>query len=595
MTKSVRIGGASAFYGDSQLAARQLVDKGNVDYLIFDYLAETTMSILARAAKKNPDFGYAVDFVSAAMTDVMADCAIQNIKVIANAGGVNVPACVNALQELCAKLDVDLTVAGVYGDDLSVQSEVLRDQGLVDMESGKVLPAELASINAYLGAAPIVDALHAGADIVVTGRVVDSALVLAPLMHEFDWADDEYDRLAQGSLAGHIIECGAQCTGGNFTDWQLVPDFADMSYPIAEVIRDGTFTINIPSGTGGIVSIGSVAEQIVYEIGDPSNYLLPDVACDFTQVYLEQSGQDQVLVKGARGRAPGSQYKVCATWQDGYRLMGSYYMAGLRAADKARMGLQAWLQRTEQHFSNRGWPAYRRTSIEIAGAEDIYGPHSRAKFTREVMAKFGLHHDNREALVFAARELAYLATSGPPGMTAFAAGRVQPQPLMRLHSSLLDKSEVTVSIQLGDRLIVEQVYQSKSSKPVFSKIEIAPVTGTSTETELVSLEKLVYTRSGDKGDSANIGIISRKPEYLPYLSAQLTVEVVEQYFAHLISGPVTRFYLPGINAFNFLLNDALGGGGASSLRLDSQAKTYAQMLLSLEIELPEKLLTDLPG
>jgi hypothetical protein len=594
MKNSIRIGGASAFYGDSQLAARQLVDKGNVDYLIFDYLAETTMSILARAAKKNPDYGYAVDFVSVAMADVIADCATQNIKVIANAGGVNVPACVKALQRLCTKLDVDLIIAGVYGDDLCAQSGTLRDQGLVDIESGEKLPTELASINAYLGAAPIADALIAGADIVVTGRVVDSALVLAPLMVEFDWQAEEYDKLAQGSLAGHIIECGAQCTGGNFTDWQLVPDFADMSYPIADVSQDGVFTIAIPPATGGLVSIGSVAEQIVYEIGDPANYLLPDVACDFTQVTLQQSGQDEVLVKGARGRAPGNQYKVCATWQDGYRLMGSYYLAGLNAPDKARTGLNAWLQRTEQHFSNKGWPEYRRTSLEIAGAEDIYGPHSNAKFTRDVMAKFGLHHDNRDALIFASRELAYLATSGPPGMTGFAAGRASPQPMMQLHSSLLDKSKVMVSVQLADSVIVEKVYESKSSNSTIYEHEKLPVIVSTSSMVQVPLEKLVYARSGDKGDNANIGIISRKPEFLPYLDSQLTTEVVEQYFAHLISGSVTRFYLPGLGAFNFLLHQALGGGGGSSLRLDSQAKTYAQMLLSLTIEIPEQLAADLP-
>ena len=284
--KHVRIGGASAFYGDSQLSARQLVDKGDIDYLVFDYLAEVTMAILARAKMKNPELGYAVDFVSVAMRDVLPDCAKRGIKVVANAGGINVPACVTALQELCAELQLDLKIAGVYGDDLHARLDELDTSKMLEAQSGEPLPNALASINAYFGAAPIADALAAGADIVVTGRVVDSAVVLGPLMFEHGWARDDYDLLAQGSLVGHIIECGAQCTGGNYTDWQSVPNFDDIGYPVAQVSADGAFTVELPRDTGGLVTVGSVAEQLVYEIGDPSNYLLPDVACDFSNVCI---------------------------------------------------------------------------------------------------------------------------------------------------------------------------------------------------------------------------------------------------------------------------------------------------------------------
>ena len=271
----VRLGGASAFYGDSQLAARQLVEGGRLDYLVFDYLAETTMAILMRAKARSPELGYAVDFVDVALRDVLADCVAGGVKIVANAGGVNVAACVSAMRQLCDELALDVCVAGVAGDD------VIDRMDRVSSVDDDGVPTKPASANAYLGAVPIAQALAQGADIVVTGRVVDSALVLGPLMHEFGWGETDYDLLAQGSLAGHIIECGAQCTGGNFTDWQAVPGFDRIGYPIAEVSVDGTFTIERPPESGGLVSVASVAEQLLYEIGDPSNYytaLLADLA-----------------------------------------------------------------------------------------------------------------------------------------------------------------------------------------------------------------------------------------------------------------------------------------------------------------------------
>ncbi len=587
--KTVRIGCASAFYGDSQLSARQLVEKGNIDYLVFDYLAEVTMAILSRAKAKNENLGFALDFVTVAMKDVLADCAKQGIKVVANAGGVNVPGCISALQQLCSELQLDLKIAGVYGDDLSARASELAAAGMPENQTGAELPEKLASMNAYLGAQPIADALAAGADIVVTGRVVDSAVMLGPLMHEFGWSNRDYDQLAQGSLVGHVLECGAQCTGGNFTDWHLVPDFSDMSYPIAEVSADGNFVVEIPPETGGLVSVGSVAEQIVYEIGDPANYLLPDVACDFSHVKLESIGQDQVKVSGARGRAPGLQYKVCATYPDGYKLTSSFFMGGLRCADKARTSLSAWVERTRRVFAKKGLPDYRHVDIEIVGTEDTYGPHALTQNTREVMGKYGLHHDSREALQFASNEMAYLATSAAPGMSGFGAGRVRPQPLMRIHSTMIDKSQVKVKVQLGDELIVDRCYDdAEVSVPTAKcKMNLAPLDDVG-ETVSVPLEKLAYARSGDKGDNANIGVIARKPEYLAVLNEQVTAQVVSDYFAHTVKGEVERFEIPGFDAYNFLMTEALGGGGTASLRLDTQGKAFGQMLLSMPVEVPSQ-------
>jgi len=593
-TKKVRIGCASAFYGDSQLSARQLVDGGNLDYLVFDYLAEVTMAILARAKAKNEHHGYAIDFVTVAMKDVLADCAKKGIKVVANAGGVNVPGCIAALETLCEQQGLNLKIAGVYGDDLAANASELKSKhNLSETQTSEPLPENLASMNAYLGGAPVAEALAAGADVVVTGRVVDSAVVIGPLMHEFGWDQTQYHQIAQAALAGHVIECGAQCTGGNFTDWHLVPDFADMSYPIAEVSEDGSFVVEIPPNTGGMVSVATVAEQIVYEIGDPANYLLPDVACDFSQVKLEQIGQNQVRVSGARGRAPGNQYKVCATYVDGYKLMGQFFMGGQRSALKARTSLEAWVKRTQTVFAQKGMADYRNVSLEIIGSEDTYGPHGRGQNTREVMGKFGLHHNSKEALIFASMEMAYLATSATPGMSGFAAGRVRPQPLMRVHSTLINKAAVAVVIQLGSKVIVNRVFESAASSKT-PKCSFGPdVTAAQIDTQQpmieVPLEQLAYARSGDKGNNANVGVIARKPEYLPVLYQQLTAAAVAEFFDHVVEGEVTRFEVPGFDAFNFFMTEALGGGGTASLRVDSQGKAFGQMLLSKVIWVPKGL------
>ena len=583
---ALRIGCASAFYGDSQLAARQLVERGRLDYLVFDYLAEVTMAILSRAKAADTDAGYAEDFVDAAMRDVLADCARSGVKVVANAGGVNVPACMRALRALCDEQALDLRIGGVYGDELSGRLDALRDDGLLVEEPA--LPKRLASANAYLGALPIAEALAAGADVVVTGRVVDSAVVLGPLIYEHGWSERDYNRLAQGSLAGHVLECGAQCTGGNFTDWHRVPDFSAIGYPIAEVAADGGFVVEQAAGGGGLVTPETVAEQVLYEIGDPANYLLPDVACDFSEVRAEAL-DDGVRLSGARGRAPGPMYKVCAISVDGWRLSGAFGMTGIRAADKARCALDAWIARSRAAFRQRGLDDFRDVCLEIVGAEHAYGPRRRDTGTREVMARFGLHHDDVEALRFAAAELAYLATSGPPGMSGLGGGRAKPQPLMRAHAAFVHKSALAVRVQLDDALVAERpMANAEDSEPAAParyprSVAEADMAGAVRE---VPLERLACARSGDKGDTANIGLLARQARYLPALHRQVTAAAVADWFAHLVKGEVRRYDLPGLGAFNFVLTEALGGGGTASLRMDSQGKALAQMLLSMPVRTP---------
>lgn len=587
----VRIGGASGFWGDSSLGALQLARSGKVDYLMFDYLAEVTMSLLVRARQKDPAQGYATDFVSVVKL-LLADIATSGLRIVANAGGVNPQACAAALQAVATAAGRELRIAVVEGDDVSGLADGLRDEGAREMFSGAPFPGAILSANAYLGATPIAAALDKGADIVVTGRVADSALALGILMHEFGWKTDAWDRLAAGSLVGHILECGAQATGGLHTDWEDVPDWANIGYPIAECASDGSFVVGKPEGTGGLITPAVIAEQMLYEVGDPGSYILPDVTADFSDVRIEQIGTNRVRVTGAKGRPAPGAYKVSATFVDGWRAFGTLSIIGIDADRKAKRTAEAILKRTRAIFRQRNIADYRRTDIEILGAEAIYGPHARAAGAREVVMKLGVEHEDPTALGIFAREIAPAGTSFAPGTTGFAGGRPKPTPIVRLFSLLVDKDRLPPPVVTigSDRFPVPiAVPATAEPEAAMETPKVEPYHG---ETVDLPLIRLAVARSGDKGDNANIGVIPRDPAFTPVLRRELTAERVHDYFAHLVEGDVSRYEVPGVGGFNFLLERALAGGGMASLRNDPLGKGLAQMLLDMRVAVPVALASE---
>ncbi len=593
-TKTIRIGGGAGFWGDSPEGARQLILHGNIDYLVFDYLAEITMSILARARERKPELGYATDFVTHFIGPYAQEIARRGIKIVANAGGVNPLGCKAAIEKLLAQQGVNLKVAAVVGDDIVDGIDGLRAQ-VRELETGARLPDTEISANAYFGAFPIAAALGEGADIVVTGRCVDSAVALGPLIHEFGWQRADHDLLAAGSLTGHILECGPQCTGGFFTDWEEVcAGWADIGFPIAECRVDGSFVVTKPPGTGGMVTRATVAEQVTYETGDPANYLLPDVVCDWSDVVLTDDGPDRVRVAGARGKPPTGQYKVSATWSDGFRCLATLLIKGRQAVPKARAVGAAILARSAGIFEREGLEPFSETSIEVLGAEDTYGPHARTSASREVVLKVAARHRSAAALDIFAREIFPVSTSTVQGVAGAFGGRPKVQPLIRLFSFLIDCQQVPSYVDFGDRRIPvappvrgTQAVATPESRPSrVSDARVGSAGDAGQDTVMVPLIALAYARSGDKGDISSIAVLARHPELRAPIETQLTPDSVAAFMGHLVQGRVERFAWPGLDGWNFLLHQALGGGGVASLRYDPQGKGHAQALLDFPVRIP---------
>ena len=595
-SKTVLIGGASAFVGDSILGPTQLVNVPGMQYLVFDYLAEMTLSGFSQTRKRDPKLGYSTEFVDYVLPQIAAACAEKGIRLVANAGGLNPRACAEAIEAQLARLKLSMKVAYVLGDDGMHLVDALRASDTKDFYTGAGMPDQVDSANAYLGAPPIAQALALGADIVVTGRIVDSAATLGILMHEFGWSADDWDLLASGSLVGHVLECGAQATGGIFTDWERVPNWENIGYPYAACHADGSFVLSKAAGTGGLIEPMTVNEQILYEVGDPAHYVLPDVVCDFTQVTTSAQGLDQVLVKGARGSQAPDTYKMSVSYQAGYRCTAQVSIFGVDATRKARRTAEALLNRTRRLLLEQGFKDFSRHAATVVGAEDIYGPHARTSHCREAIARLVVTHDSPEALDIFSRESRAPGVSFAPGTTSGSAltlnSRPAVEPMHRLFTCILAKARLSPPVVvIGDAQHAVDL-NVNGSPPIryvdatrMQSLDAGKATPLETGTG-ISLMTLAHGRSGDKGNTSNVAVLARKPEHYEHLKQVLTVSRVREHLGHLVKGVIVRYEVPGLHALNFVMDQALDGGGPSSLRADPMGKGMAQMLLEMEVEKP---------
>ncbi len=451
MSRIVKVAAGQGFWGDWLDAPRRQVEGGQIDYLMLDYLAEVTMSILQKQKERDPRMGYARDFIGA-MDSVMPAVAERGVKVVANAGGVNPPACAEAVRDAARARGAErsLKIGVVTGDDLLPRLDELMAAGhaFANMETGAALGSvrdRVLSANAYIGSEPIVEALGRGANVVITGRSTDTALTMAPLRHEFGWGATDWDKLAAGIVAGHIIECGAQCSGGNcLHDWRTIPDLADVGYPLVEVSADGSFVVTKHPNTGGRVSVPTVTEQLVYEMGDPHSYITPDVIADFTSIRLAADGENRVRVFGIKGKPATDKLKVSIAYRAGFKAVGTLVYAWPDALDKARSAdkiLRARLDRMGLKFDE--------ILTEFVGVSATHGPLAGdVQDVPETQLRIGVRGSDRGAVERFTRELAPLVLNGPPSVTGFAGGRPKVEEVVAYWPALVDKSVVKTKVEV---------------------------------------------------------------------------------------------------------------------------------------------------
>ena len=447
----ILIANGQGFWGDSMLGPIRLVEEGPLDYLTLDYLAEVTMSIMQKLRSRDPSKGYATDFVEMCRR-ILPTCHEKGIKIIANAGGVNPNACREAVAQVIRELGLSgMKIGVVEGDDIfdNLESLIASGEEFINMDDGRPLKPFLGQVktaNVYIGADAIVEALQMGADIVITGRAADPSIVLAPLIYEFDWSVDDVDSLSAGTIAGHILECGAQCTGGNFVHWKEVPDMARIGYPVVAVVADGTFHVTKHSGTGGRVSVETVSSQLVYEMGDPENYLSPDCIADFTTIKVKEAGPDRVHVSGIKGKPATPTYKVSLSYHEGYKLIGQLTVAGPDAVEKAQLCADIIFERVAMDgvtFTDE------EKFVEIVGTNVCHaGIVPAPEQPAEVVLRLGARSDDEAKLNRLGKEIVPVVTSGPPGVTGYAGGRPKASAIISYWPALLGKDKVKTNVSV---------------------------------------------------------------------------------------------------------------------------------------------------
>ncbi len=601
MKDKIKIGNAAGFWRDDLEALKRQITCGELDYITIDYLAEITMSILKKQQLKNKELGYVTDFVHQ-IVEVAPLLKAKKIKVISNAGGINPVGCAREILRQLKNTPNSLKIAIVEGDNIIDElSEIYpKYANFKNMEDGRdfaEVSDKIQSANVYLGVVPIVEALKSGADIIIAGRVTDTSITMAPMVYEFGWQLNDWNKLASGLVASHIIECGAQASGGNFTDWEKVDDWENFGYPITEVYPDGHFYITKHPDTGGLITLNSVKEQLLYEMGNPASYISPDVVVDFRSITVEETETNRVKVSNVTGYSSTTSYKVSMAYADKYKASGSIIISGNNALQKA------------EKFANIFWKRlnckFLKDNTEYIGYNSCHQNMASKTEPDEILLRFSVYDDDKSKINKFSQSIAPLILSGPPGV-AVTGGRPKIQNVMTYWPALIPKSLITSTVSILDNegkitksIKIPQltgfdqdiVYDQAAFQTSDDNIEANKDNLYADDKKVkVKFAEICLARSGDKGDTANIGVIARSKDIYDYLKTELTAKYLKKLFSVHCKGKIIRYELDNLQSFNFLLEESLDGGGTKSLMIDAQGKTFASALLNQVIEIPSKLL-----
>lgn len=583
MTDVIRIANCSGFYGDKLSAAKEMVEGGPIDVLTGDYLAELTMTILYNQRSKKPDTGYVGTFLKQ-VKDVLATCIEKDIKIVTNAGGLNPSGMATAIADIAEELGLAVKVAYIDGDDLMPRLAKLQADGerFENIDTKEVLAdgnKPPVTANAYLGAWGIKTALDMGADVVICPRVTDAAVVIGPAAWKYNWQRQDYDALAGALAAGHIIECGAQATGGNYSFFQEVPSFHNMGYPIAEIEADGNFTITKHPGTGGLVSVGTVKAQLLYEISTPA-YLNPDVIAHFDTLSIEQQSDDRVYVSGCRGSSPPPTHKVCINTAGGFRNSMEMLLTGLDIEEKAEIFTDTLFQ------SVGGKDQFDEVVIQL-----IRNDKEDPQTNEEAYARLRINVKSKDSAlvgrIFSAK-IIELALANFPAFSSSAAGAGGA--FISYWPALVDSKHITETVHIDGQSVEVQPTNQLGLEPIYYQQTPVKIPNyPQGETVRIPFGRLFGTRSGDKGGNANVGIWATTPEAFGFLHEFLTVETFKTLLADTAEFKIERFELPNLQALNFYIHGILGEGVSSSVRIDGQAKTMGEYLRAKFIEVPVEI------
>lgn len=581
----VIIANCSGYFGDRLEAARELVQGGPIDFLTGDYLAELTMALLFRLRLKKPEAGYVPTFLKQ-MEQVMGECLDRNIKIVSNAGGLNSRGLVEELRKIADTLGLHPKIACIEGDDLMGRLQELQEAGeaFVHLDKGIALKdagANPITANAYLGCWGIVEALSRGADIVVGGRIADASLVMGPAAWWFDWKRTDWDKLAGAAVAGHIVECGAQATGGNYSFIDEVPSFVNVGYPIAEVFEDGSSVITKHPGTGGLVSVDTVKAQLLYEVREPK-YLTPDAAARFDTIGISQEGPDRVRITGVKGEPPPETTKVCINNLGGYRNSMTIVLTGLDIEKKARVFEEALFA----SIGGRGTFAVEDVQLVRSDKEDPAVNDEAFAYLRVSV----MDPDAKKVGKFSAK-IVELGLANIPGFTATAPPTKGTPAIMHWPALISVKNLRQKVVMNGDEIPVEPPPAEPGAPvPEASRVTIPPVPAG--RTVRIPLGRVFATRSGDKGGNANLGVWAKTPEAYAFLREFLTTERLKELLKDMKDYDMERYEMPNLLAVNFYIKGVLGEGVAASLRSDPQAKTLGEYLRAKYADIPESIVPD---